>query len=136
MLQPITTLIIAFCAGLLEALLVLVAPASIIPGLGWAVPAGFCLTLAGTLAAHLTGLPRRAYASRALCGAVAGMLAQVFASVGTGTWRGLSDLAAPAWLPAVAPLLGALGALLGSLLEGVDMDFPARSPGAGTEEGA
>ena len=122
MSQPTATLIIAFCAGLAEALLVLAAPATDAPGLAWAVPAGFCLALAGSLAAHLAGMPRQAWVRRVLCGAVTGMVAQAFASAGTAAWRGLPDLAAPAWLLAAAPLLGALGALLGGSVEYVELE--------------
>ncbi len=116
MLQPTATTIIALCAGLAEALLVLAAPATGAPGLAWAAPAGFCLALAGALAAAFAGMPRQAWVRRALYGAAAGMLAQAFASAATAVWRGRPDLAAPAWLLVAAPLLGAAGALLGSLL--------------------
>lgn len=122
MSQPTATLIIAFCAGLVEALLVLAAPATSVPGLAWAAPAGFCLALAGSLAAVFAGMPRQAWVRRALCGAVAGMLAQAFASAGTAAWSGRPELAAPAWLLAAAPLLGALGALLGGASAEVEME--------------
>lgn len=121
MLQPTATLIIACCAGLVEALLVLAAPATGAPGLAWAAPAGFCLALAGSLAAVFAGMPRQAWVRRALCGAAAGMLAQACASAGTAAWSGLPDLAAPPWLLAAAPLLGALGALLGGSVEHLEM---------------
>lgn len=112
----------ALGAGLLEALLVLAAPVHGLSGLAWAAPAGFCLTLAGTFAACLAGLPRRAWVLRALCGATAAMLAQVFASAWAATWRAAGDAADPAWLLIAAPLLGAVGALLGSLLAGESVE--------------
>lgn len=121
MLQPTATLIIACCAGLAEALLVLAAPATDAPGLAWAAPAGFCLALAGSLAAHLASMPRQAWVRRVLCGAVTGMVAQAFASTATAVWSGLRDLVVPLWLLAAAPLLGALGALLGGSVEHVEM---------------
>ena len=136
MSQQALTLVTAVCAGLLEALLVMAAPVSGIPDLVWAAPAGFCLAVAGTLAAYLAGMPRQAWVCRALCGAVAGMLAQVFASAWTVAWSGTRDLATPTWLLVAAPLLGALGALLGSLVEGMGTDTPARLNGGGMEENA
>jgi hypothetical protein len=129
-------LVLALAAGLLEAFLVVVTPASGSSDLAWAMAAGYCLALAGTLAAHLAGMPRQAWVRRAHCGAVAGMLAQVFASAWTVAWSGTRDLATPTWLLVAAPLLGALGALLGSLLEGMGTDTPARLNGRRMEENA
>lgn len=104
--------------GLLEAFLVVAAPAGGSPDLAWAMAAGYCLALAGTLAGYLAGMPRQAWVSRALCGAYAGMLTQALAVAWVVAWNGARDLATPAWLLAAAPLLGALGALLGSFVEG------------------
>jgi hypothetical protein len=122
-------LLLSLAAGLLEALLVVAAPASGTSDLAWAVAAGYGLALAGTLAVYLAGVPRQALGRRALCGAVVGMLAQAFASAWAMAWSSMNAMATPGWLLVAAPLLGAIGALLGSFLEGVRMDPPARLNG-------
>jgi len=111
-------LMLALGAGLLEAFLVVVSPVSGSSDLAWAMPAGYCLALAGALTAYLTGMPCSALGRRALCGAVTGMLVQAFASGYVVAWSGTSDVVIPPWLLAAAPLIGGLGALLGSLFEG------------------
>lgn len=128
--------LLALLTGGAEAALILTAPQASVSDVAWGVAAGFCLALAGTLAAYLAGLPRRAWGRRALFGAVVGMLVQAFASAYAVAWSGTSAMATPTWLLAAAPVLGAIGALLGSFLEGVRMNFPAKLHGREMEEHA
>jgi len=134
MLQRALILTMALCAGLLEALLVVAAPRHWLPDLIWAVAGGFCLALAGTSAVLLTGLSRQTWSRRALCGAAIGMLAQGVASACAVLLSSTNAAAGPLWLAFSAPLLGVVGVLLGSLLEGVAEGPPARcaSRGRGT----
>ena len=128
--------LLALLTGGAEAALMLSAPQTLAVDMVWGRAAGFCLALAGTLAAYLTDLPRQAWGRRALLGAGIGMLVQACASAYAVAWSGMSAMATPTWLLAAAPVLGAIGALLGSFLEGVRMNFPARLNDRGTEEHA
>jgi hypothetical protein len=132
-LQQALILTLALCAGLLEALLVVAAPRRWLPDLIWAVAGGFCLALAGTCAVLLAGFPRQAWGRRALCGAAIGMLAQGVASACAVLLSSTNAAAGPLWLAFSAPLLGVVGILLGSLLEGVVVRPPARCAGRGRE---
>ena len=87
------------------------------PNMAWGIAAGFCLTLAGTLAAAILGLPRRAWGRRIVVGAAAGMLAWGLATA-LMAWWGARLLDGPTWLCLAAPFLGALGGLLESFVEG------------------
>jgi len=131
MLQQALILTMALCAGLLEALLVVAAPRYWLPELVWAVAGGFCLALAGTWAVLLAGFPRQAWGRRALCGAAIGMLAQGVASAGVVSASSTNAAAGPLWLVVTAPLLGVVGVLLGTLLEGMAGGPPARYAGRG-----
>jgi hypothetical protein len=129
-------LLLALLAGGSETALILTAPHGHVSDAAWGLVAGFCLTLAGTLAAAILGLPRQAWGRRAALGAVTAMLAQgLAAALVVGSWAA-HPLSCPAWLYLVAPLLGALGALLGGLVEGAFVDRPASEPGRQMRRGA
>jgi hypothetical protein len=99
------------------AALVLTGSQGPVPDMIWGAAAGFCLTLAGTLAAAILGLPQRAWGRRIVVGAAAGMLAWGLATA-LMAWWGARLLAGPTWLCLAAPFLGALGGLLESFVEG------------------
>jgi hypothetical protein len=135
MLQQSLVLTTALCASVLEALLVGAAPASGDRDLIWAVAAGFCLTIAGTLAAAILGLSHQAWGRRAARGATVALLAQGLASALAASWAAQPQ-GSPTWLYLVAPLLGALGSLMGSFIEGAIPDRPASEPGRQMRRGA
>ncbi len=126
--------LLALLTGGSEAALILTGPQVPVSDVAWGTAAGFCLALAGTLAAAILGLPRQAWGRRAALGAVTAMLAQGLAAALVGSWAA-HPLSCPAWLYLVAPLLGALGALLGSFIEGVFDDSSASAPGRETRRG-
>jgi hypothetical protein len=103
--------------------------------MAWGLAAGFCLALAGTLAAAILGLSRQAWTPRVALGAAVALLAQGVASVLAGSWAANLQ-GSSIWLCLTAPLLGALGGLLGIFVEDVFADRPASEPGRQMRRGA
>jgi hypothetical protein len=125
-------LLLAFLAGGSEAALILTAPQASVSDVAWGVAAGFSLTIAGTLAAAILGLPHQAWGRRSALGATVALLAQGLASAPAASWAAQPQ-GSPTWLYLVAPLLGAFGGLLGIFIEGAFVDRPANRYGDGME---
>jgi MFS family permease len=128
-------LVLALLTGGSEAALILIASQTSVSDVAWGVAAGFCLTIAGTLAAAILGLSHQAWGRRAALGATVALLAQGLASALAASWAPQPQ-GSPTWLYLVAPLLGALGGLLGSFIEGAIPDRPASEPGRQMRRGA
>lgn len=111
-------LLVTGLTGGSSAALVLTGSQGPVPDMIWGAAAGFCLTLAGTVAAAILDLPQRALGRRIVVGAAAGMLAWGLATA-LMAWWGARLLDGPMWLCLAAPFLGASGGLLGSFVEGV-----------------